>query len=87
MERMLLTAETNTIDACDLPGDISGESYEKSMNLGDVMLLRDCLRLTEENLLQMAWRKYRTTTGVARALGIDQSTASRKLRKILGPMR
>ena len=87
VERMLLTAETNTIDACDLPGAISGESYEKGVDLGGVMPLKDCLRLTEENLLQMAWRKYRTTTGVARALGIDQSTASRKLRKIGGPMR
>jgi transcriptional regulator with PAS, ATPase and Fis domain len=87
VERMILTAEQHTIDACDLPVPFSEESCGQPVELDDVMPLKDCLRLTEENLLHLAWRKYGTTTNVAKALGIDQSTASRKLRKLLQPMR
>lgn len=87
VERMMVTAEQYTIDACDLPTAITGETYKKPLELQDMMPLKDCLRLTEEKLLEMAWQKYGTTTGVARALGIDQSTASRKLRKLLRSMR
>lgn len=85
VERMMITSARQTIDACDLPAPISGDTRGKPAELRNVMPLRDCLRLTEDSLLRMAWQKYGTTTGVARALGIDQSTASRKLRKLFDP--
>ncbi len=85
IERMLLTSEQHIIGDGDLPVAVSGAPYK--LSLDSVMPLKDCLRLTEENLLHMAWQKYGTTTNVAKALGIDQSTASRKLRKLRSSMR
>ena len=87
VERMLLVAEQHVINNCDLPTTISGEMHSPPLKLDGLMPLKDCLRLTEENLLQKAWQQYGTTTKVAQALGIDQSTASRKLRKLFNVMR
>lgn len=86
IERLIVFSEKDIIDVDELPLQISKLSPHKPIEIEKVMPLRDGLRLTEEKLIQLAWQKYGTTTGVAKALGIDQSTASRKIRKYLASM-
>ncbi|WP_185861602.1 hypothetical protein [Peribacillus cavernae] len=41
--------------------------------------MKEGIQLLEEELLSMAQKKYHSTTRMAVALGINQSTVSRKL--------
>ncbi len=86
IERLMVIAEEDIIDADDLPFQISKLKPRRPVEIEALMPLREGLRLTEERLIQMAWQKYGTTTGVARALGIHQSSASRKIREYIPDM-
>ena len=45
-----------------------------------IIPLREAHQMVEDMLIQMVKEKYSTTTQMAEALGVDQSTISRKLR-------
>ena len=82
IERIVLTTENQIIEEKDLPkyivnkGEITGESqYEK---------LGEAIEAVEKHMVLTAYEKYKTTVGVANALGISQPTAVRKIQKHVG---
>jgi predicted transcriptional regulator len=46
------------------------------------MTISKAHELVERELLLLAKEEYKTTTRIAKALGVNQSTISRKLRKL-----
>ena len=81
-ERVIVTSSGSIIGAGDLPEEISkrGKSPEET-SLDDIVSLSDEVEKLEADLIIRAYEKYRTTTGVAGALGISQPTAFRKIEK------
>lgn len=81
-ERVIVTSSGSIIGAGDLPEEISkrGKAPEET-SLDDIVSLSDEVEKLEADLIIRAYEKYRTTTGVAGALGISQPTAFRKIEK------
>jgi len=48
-----------------------------------IMPLQEAMESVEEQLILQAMNQYKTTTKAAKALGISQSSVSRKYQKIL----
>lgn len=79
-ERLLLTTESDCISIDDLPEALRGMSLALSGD-GQSFDLRTALEFYEARLVNQAYSCFRTTMGVARALGISQSSAVRKLQQ------
>lgn len=81
-ERVIVTSSGSIIGAGDLPEEISkrGKAPEET-SLDDIVSLSDEVEKLEADLIIRAYEKYRTSTGVAGALGISQPTAFRKIEK------
>ncbi|MFL5301072.1 MAG: helix-turn-helix domain-containing protein, partial [Anaeromyxobacteraceae bacterium] len=76
--------ETELIDVGDLPRDVVARS-EKSATaaapLPEELTLAQALESTERAMLLEARRRHGNQTRMAEALGVDQSTVARKLKK------
>jgi len=79
VERLVLTTLADEIDTANLPENINEkrEIYFESTNLGEI------IDNYEKQIFQQAYKKYRTTTEIANALGIGQSSVVRKLQKYI----
>lgn len=75
IERIVVVSETGTIEPWELPEHIRAQTSVFKEN----MHLHDALENLERNIILDAYKKYGTTTGVAKALGISQPTAARKI--------
>ncbi len=83
-ERLIVTSSSDTIGAGDLPEEISRRKrIPEETSLEDIVSLNDEVEKLESELIRRAYEKYRTTTGVAAALGISQPTAFRKIEKYI----
>ena len=51
------------------------------VHVNEIIPLKEAQKILEKKLLAMARKKFKTTTAIAEALGINQSTVSRKLSK------
>jgi transcriptional regulator with PAS, ATPase and Fis domain len=83
-ERLVVMSETELIDLQDLPGDIIGHAKEAGSNLGgwpDAMTLQQAIDSVERSILTQALDKYDNQSQVAEALGVNQSTISKKLKR------
>ncbi len=83
-ERLVVMSETELIDLQDLPGDITVHAKETGSNLGawpDAMTLQQAVDSVERSLLAQALEKYDNQCQVAEALGVNQSTISKKLKR------
>lgn len=80
IERMLVVAESAVIEEGDLPEHILASQNFYDGETG----LNAALEHLERHMVLEAYRKYRTTTATARALGISQSSAVRKIQKYRG---
>ena len=83
-ERLVVMSETELIDLQDLPGDIVGHAKEAGSNLGgwpDAMTLQQAIDSVERSILTQALDKYDNQSQVAEALGVNQSTISKKLKR------
>ena len=80
IERLVLTSEENVITKEQLPDYLKAEADLVVRNINEVKL-KDAVCEVEKNLITSAYKKYKTTTGVAEALGISQPTAVRKIQK------
>jgi len=82
MEYLVVTSFDEIITISDLPEDFSDivtkPFFLKSFPNGT---LKDILSHVEEEVLKTAKRKYKTTRKIGEALGIDQSSVVRKLKK------
>ncbi|CDQ38565.1 MULTISPECIES: sigma 54-interacting transcriptional regulator [Virgibacillus] len=84
IERLVVTAEEQVISADSVrPLLRLGESGKHKPIITDIIPFNEAQESTEEQLILLAMKKYKTTTEAARALKISQSAVSRKYKKIL----
>lgn len=85
IERLAVSSDGETIDAEDVSEILSmGKNFNKQkLSITRVMPLQEALDYVEEQLILLAMKQYKTTTKAAKALGVSQSSVSRKYQKIL----
>jgi len=85
IERLVVTADHPAIDAEFVSQFLSLGYEHKKMKpvITRVIPLQDAIDHVEEQLIIMAMNQYKTTTKAAKALGISQSSVSRKYQKIV----
>lgn len=85
IERLVVSADDDEIDA-DFVGQflLLGNDFKKSKPIiTRISPLQEALDSVEEQLISLAMKQYKTTTKAAKALGISQSSVSRKYQKIV----
>ena len=84
-ERLVVMSDTEVIDLGDLPphliGDSAGAPVPAVTPWDGETTLEEALLRTERAVLLRARERYRSQTDMARALGVNQSTVARKLRR------
>jgi PAS domain S-box-containing protein len=83
-ERLVVMSDTEVIDAGDLPPNISavaGEGAVATTVLDDETTLDEAIARTERVMLLRARQRHGNQTDMARALGVNQSTIARKLKR------
>jgi transcriptional regulator with PAS, ATPase and Fis domain len=86
MERLVVVADNNEIQLKDLPQKISNYGRDQSqyfVHLYDICTLKQAQEDVEEQLIKKAYEKYKSSYKVGEALGINQSTAFRKIQKYI----
>ncbi|MGG3195500.1 sigma 54-interacting transcriptional regulator [Priestia aryabhattai] len=85
IERLAVSTDDSTID-----GNLVNEFLDASHHFKkakptftQIMPLHEAQNYVEEQLILLAMKRYKTTTKAAKALGISQSSVSRKYQKIL----
>lgn len=81
IEGVIVSTKGNTIEAEDLPSKLKGTAAgsEELVHVKKIATFNEVIESAEIQLLCMAVEKYKTTTKIAEALGVNQSTISRKL--------
>jgi PAS domain S-box-containing protein len=83
-ERLAVMTETEVVDVADLPADLVGAVRPGAQPSGewpDGMTLAQAIDSTERALLLRAKSRYGTQSRIAAALGVDQSTVARKMKR------
>jgi PAS domain S-box-containing protein len=83
-ERLVVMSETELIDVADLPAQVVGSSQSgmpDDLDWPESISLQEALETVERNLLIRARDRYRNQAGIAEALGVNQSTIARKLKR------
>ncbi|HWO96355.1 MAG TPA: sigma 54-interacting transcriptional regulator [Bacillus sp. (in: firmicutes)] len=85
IERLVVSADDQTINAEFVSQFLPlGYGFKSSKPvITRVIPLQEALDHVEEQLIELAMKQYKTTTKAAKALGISQSSVSRKYQKIL----
>ncbi|WP_100330046.1 sigma 54-interacting transcriptional regulator [Bacillus xiapuensis] len=85
IERLVVSADDAALDAEFVSRFLPlGYDFKKSKpRFTRVIPLQEALEDVEEQLVLLAMRQYKTTTKAAKALGISQSSVSRKYKKII----
>ncbi len=79
IERLVLTTPKPTITANDLPKMFLENGGSASVNVNKITRLDTAVEELEKELIKMAVEEYGTTVKAAEALGVNQSTVSRKM--------
>src|SRR5690606_34663911 len=87
IERLLVTVETEVIQMEDLPEKVRQPEIHAPLLLDGNRTLPAILAEVEKKILMEAKRRCRSTTAMAKMLGISQSTVVRKLHKYFPPDR
>ena len=77
-ERLVLTAEKDSIDIFDLPKEFTRQSNELFAESGS---LKDMLEFYEGEIINQQYSQCHTSVELARRLGISQASAVRKIKK------
>lgn len=83
-ERLVVMSETELIDRPDLPAQVSERSEAinfDSLDWPEGMTLQESLDRVERNILEKARQRFQNQTEAAAALGVNQSTIARKLKR------
>jgi PAS domain S-box-containing protein len=83
-ERLVVMSETDLIDIADLPAQVIGSTQlgmPDDLDWPESISLQEALETVERNLLCRARDRYRNQAGIAEALGVNQSTIARKLKR------
>lgn len=81
VERALMTSEGDQIQREALPAEVLKEEEKQTRDVND---LNKAIEEFEGELIRDAYRKYGSSIGVGKALGISQPTAYRKIQKYIG---
>ncbi|WP_053003360.1 sigma 54-interacting transcriptional regulator [Geobacillus sp. ZGt-1] len=82
VERLIITSDEPVILVKDVNHFAVGEELSPiEMKIHREIPLKEAVEAAEKAMLEFAKKKYGTTSDMARALEVDQSTVSRKLRK------
>lgn len=81
VERMVVLSPRDVIAIDSLPETMTSQQADDVIRVDDIIPLREAQQILEDKLIELAKSRYRTTTQIAEALGVDQSTISRKLRR------
>lgn len=63
-----------------LPGESHSVPSERSIEVKELIPLKEAKQLLERDLISRAYKKYKTTYKAAEALGVDQSTVAKKIK-------
>ena len=83
-ERIVVMSETELVDIQDLPGEIVAKGVDPqggAAHWPEGMSLQQVLDNTEKALLAQSLQRYGNQSRIAEALGVNQSTIARKLKK------
>ena len=83
-ERLVVMAETELVDLADLPIQITSHAPGKQFTIDQISpgtSLQQTLDQVERKLLEKALRQFNNQIEIAAALGVNQSTIARKLKK------
>ncbi len=83
-ERVVVMSETATIDLPDLPAQVAQRNNNlayNSLDWPEGTSLQAALDHVEKNILEKAQQRFSNQTEVAKALGVNQSTIARKLKR------
>ena len=85
VERLVVTNRNGVIFPADLPSKIIAENdkYGGGVMIDDIIPLKKATEEIEKQLISVAYVRYGSSYKVAKALGISQSAASRKIIKYL----
>jgi PAS domain S-box-containing protein len=85
VERLAVTSDTVEIQPAHLPGYVLNHvsKKENKIYVPDVCPLGDAVEEVEKQLIEKAYKTYGNTYRMAEALGINQSTVVRKMKKYL----
>ena len=79
IERLVLTTPKFAITVADIPESFRTENLEEYVKVNKITRLESAVEQLEKQLISMALDEYGSTVKVAEALGINQSTVSRKM--------
>lgn len=79
VERLVILSDQDVITVQDLPAAFRHGFENASIIINQIMPLKEAVSMVENQLIEMARKKYGTTKRIAQALGVDQSTISRKM--------
>ena len=83
-ERLVVMSETEVVDISDLPAQIvgrAGAGMPEDLDWPETISLQQALESVERTLLSRARERYRSQVSIAEALGVNQSTIARKLKR------
>ena len=83
-ERIVVMSDTELVDIQDLPGEVvakSGDPHGIPAHWPEGMSLQQVLDNTEKAILARSLERYPNQCKIAEALGVNQSTIARKLKK------
>ncbi len=83
-ERLVVMAETELVDLADLPIQVTSHAPGKQFTIDQISpgtSLQQTLDQVERKLLEKALRQFNNQIKIAAALGVNQSTIARKLKK------
>ena len=86
IENMVVLVQRDVLYPEDLPPRYRQSGAEVSacqVTVHGIMPLKEAIQQVESQLLFHAQEKYTTTREIAKALGVDQSTVSRKMGTLL----
>jgi transcriptional regulator with PAS, ATPase and Fis domain/NAD-dependent dihydropyrimidine dehydrogenase PreA subunit len=83
MERLVVTVEGDEISVDDLPQYVKeqDDAFDSKVIVEGVIPLREAVEEVERQLIKHAQEEHETTYEIAKALGVNQSTVVRKLKK------
>lgn len=80
VERLVITSDEDHISEDSLPDNVK---VLPTIGVDEGLTLKKALELLEKQMVQEAYDRYKSTVGVAKALGISQPSAARKLKKYI----
>ncbi|CAN7598319.1 sigma 54-interacting transcriptional regulator [Peribacillus frigoritolerans] len=83
VERLIVISDGRKINESFLPEGFMNQSLNRDkVQVLDILPLKECIELAERQLLKLAQSKFNSTVKIADVLEVNQSTISRKLKKI-----